>query len=218
MDAVSNYLIFGSTGAIGSACASQLTASGQVISASRDPNDFEKQIDVVSEFHGVIWAHGINIADSPESFEIENYEAVMAANVTFILNSLKILQNKRKLNRNSQLVVLSSVWGKLGRPDKLSYGISKAALGGLVRSIAADLGPSGIQINAVSPGPLDTPMTIKNLKPEELERVVSECPLKRLITLEEVTSVICGLVTGKLSGVTGQEIIIDGGWSTSKLV
>jgi 3-oxoacyl-[acyl-carrier protein] reductase len=218
MDAVSNYLIFGSTGAIGSACASQLTASGQVISASRDPNDFENQIDVVSEFHGVIWAHGINIADSPESFEIENYEAVMAANVTFILNSLKILQNKRKLNRNSQLVVLSSVWGKLGRPDKLSYGISKAALGGLVRSLAADLGPSGIQINAVSPGPLDTPMTIKNLKPEELERVVSECPLKRLITLEEVTSVICGLVTGKLSGVTGQEIIIDGGWSTSKLV
>jgi enoyl-[acyl-carrier-protein] reductase (NADH) len=61
-------------------------------------------------------------------------------------------------------------------------------------------------------------MTIKNLNPEELERVVSECPLKRLVTLEEVTSVVCGLVTGKLSGVTGQELIVDGGWSTSKLV
>ena len=61
-------------------------------------------------------------------------------------------------------------------------------------------------------------MTIKNLMPEELERVISESPIKRLVTLAEVTSIICELATGKLSGVTGQEIIIDGGWSVSKLV
>jgi hypothetical protein len=103
-------------------------------------------------------------------------------------------------------------------PGKLSYAVSKAALGGLVRSLATDLGPRGIQINAVSPGPIDTPMTLKNLNPKELERVISESPIKRLVTLAEVTSVICDLARGKFSGVTGQEIMVDGGWSVSKLV
>jgi NAD(P)-dependent dehydrogenase (short-subunit alcohol dehydrogenase family) len=100
----------------------------------------------------------------------------------------------------------------------LSYGISKAAVGGLVRSLAADLGHRGIQINAVAPGPIDTPMTITNLNPEELERVISESPLKRLVNLGEVASVVCELASGKLSGVTGQEIIVDNGWSVTKLV
>jgi enoyl-[acyl-carrier-protein] reductase (NADH) len=61
-------------------------------------------------------------------------------------------------------------------------------------------------------------MTIKNLKPEELKRVISETPINRLVTLDEVVSTVCGIATGKFSGVTGQEIVIDGGWSVSKLV
>ena len=116
------------------------------------------------------------------------------------------------------MVVLSSIWSQKSRPNKLSYSVSKAALSGLIRSLSVDLGASGIQINAVLPGPIDTPMTIKNLKPEELARVISETPIERLIKLEEVVSVVCAFVTGKMKGVTGQEIIIDGGWSVSKLV
>ena len=142
----------------------------------------------------------------------------MEANVTFILKTLKMLLDKGKVNRDSHLVVISSIWSHLSRPNKMSYGISKAALGGLVRSLAIDLGPLGIQINAVLPGPVDTPMTIKNLKPEDLKRVISETPIKRLVTLDEVTSVACQIATGKLSGITGQEIVIDGGWRVAKLV
>jgi NAD(P)-dependent dehydrogenase (short-subunit alcohol dehydrogenase family) len=114
--------------------------------------------------------------------------------------------------------VLSSIWSQASRPNKLSYGVSKAAVGGLIRSLAVDLGPMGIHINSVSPGPINSPMTSSLLNLEELERVVSESPLKRLVTLDEVASTVCELVTGKLSGVTGQEIVIDGGWSVSKLV
>lgn len=218
MNDSSSYLVFGASGAIGSTCVTELNSGGRVISGSRNLIELERQIDLIPEFHGVVWAQGINTADSSENFEIASYENVMSANVTFILNSLKVLQEKGKLQKDSQLVVLCSIWGQFSRPNKLSYGISKAALGGLVRSLAVDLGPLGIQINAVSPGPVDTPMTTKNLKPQELERVISESPLKKLVTLEEVTSVICGLVRGKFSGVTGQDIVIDNGWSVSKLV
>lgn len=212
------YLIFGSNGTIGSSCAEFLMRHARVVCAKRDFTSLRDQINQIQNVDGVIWAQGVNTSDSVVNFELDMYENHINANVSYILNSLTLLLNAGILKKDSQLVVLSSVWGQLSRPSKLSYGISKAALGGLVRSLATDLGPLGIQINAVSPGPIDTPMTIKNLMPEELERVISESPIKRLVTLAEVTSIICELATGKLSGVTGQEIIIDGGWSVSKLV
>lgn len=212
------YLIFGASGSIGSACIQKLQQSGIVISGSRNLDELENKINLIPRFDGVIWAQGINAADSAELFQIDSYEKVMDANVTFVLRSLRVLLDAGKIQANSQLVVVSSVWSKLSRPNKMSYGISKAAVGGLVRSLSVDLGPLGIQINAVAPGPIDTPMTATNLKPKELERVISESPLKRLVNLDEVASVVCELAAGKLSGVTGQEIIIDNGWSVSKLV
>ena len=210
--------MFGASGSIGSACSKNLQSRGTVIHGSRDLMEFEGQVDSISKLDGVIWAQGLNAADSFGNFEADAYENVMDANVTFILRSLKVLMDRGKIQQDSQLVVISSVWSQISRPNKLSYGISKAALGGLVRALATDLGPLGIQINAVSPGPIDTPMTTRNLKPEDLDRVISESPLKRLVTLDEVTSLICELAAGNLSGITGQEIVIDGGWSVSKLV
>jgi NAD(P)-dependent dehydrogenase (short-subunit alcohol dehydrogenase family) len=213
-----NFLIFGATGSIGAACMEKLQRSGDITIASRDLEELVRQVSPISSFDGVIWAQGVNAADSAVTFQIDSFMKVMDANVTFVLSSLKVLLDTGKIQSNSQLVVISSIWSQLSRPNKLSYGISKAAVGGLVRSLAADLGQRGIQINAVAPGPIDTPMTITNLNPEELERVISESPLKRLVNLGEVASVVCELATGKLSGVTGQEIIVDNGWSVTKLV
>lgn len=213
-----SFLVFGASGSIGAACTEKLQLFGNTIGGSRDLGELERQVHSISRIAGVIWAQGINATDSAETFHIDSFEKVMDANVTFVLRSLKVLLDSGKIQSDSQLVVVSSVWSQLSRPNKMSYGISKAAACGLVRSLAADLGPLGIQVNAVSPGPIDTPMTISNLKPEELDRVISESPLKRLVYLNEVASVVCELATGKLSGVTGQEIIIDSGWSVSKLV
>ena len=218
MNNSSNFLVLGATGSIGSVCAEKLQKSGNVFLGNRDLAKLENQIKEISGFDGIIWAQGINAADSMEDFALQTFEEVMEANVTHILSTLKMLLDNGKINRNSQLVVISSIWSQISRPKKISYGISKAALGGLVRSLSIDLGPLGIQINAVLPGPVDTPMTIKNLRPEELKRVISETPIGRLVTLDEVATIACGIATGKLSGVTGQEIVIDGGWSVSKLV
>ncbi len=213
-----NFLVFGASGSIGAACTEKLQVSGNITIGNRDLAELEGRINPISKFDGVIWAQGINATDSALTFQIDSFTKVMDANVTFVLRSLQVLLDANKIQSNSQLVVVSSVWSQLIRPNKMSYGISKAAVSGLVRSLAVDLGPRGIQINAVSPGPINNPMTIKNLKPEELERVISESPLKRLVNLSEVASVVCELARGKLSGVTGQEIIIDNGWSVSKLV
>jgi len=213
-----NFLVFGASGAIGSACVESLSSVGHVIAGNRDTEELEEKIASVPFFAGVIWAQGLNHADSYSDFDLSDCERVLSANVTLIPRTLKILHKGQKIKPHSQLVVLSSIWGEIARPNKLSYGISKAAIGGLIRSLAVDLGPSGVEINSVSPGPIDTPMTIANLKPAELQRVISETPIKRLVTLDEVVSLVCGLATGKFRGVTGQDFIIDGGWSVAKLV
>jgi 3-oxoacyl-[acyl-carrier protein] reductase len=218
MNEKSNFLVLGATGTIGLACAEKLKVRGTVVMGSKDLSELAEQINSVPNFSGVVWAQGMNIADSAFNFDSDKYQCLMEANVVFIMSSLSLLLKAGSLGHASQLVVLSSIWSQASRPNKLSYGVSKAAVGGLIRSLAVDLGPMGIHINSVSPGPINSPMTSSLLNLEELERVVSESPLKRLVTLDEVASTVCELVTGKLSGVTGQEIVIDGGWSVSKLV
>ena len=213
-----NYLVFGSNGSIGSRCAEQLREIGNVLCGSRDESKLDLELEQVSSISGVIWAQGVNSSDSIEGFNAVDFNKVIDANVTFILSTTRKLLELRKLTNDAQLVIVSSMWSQLSRPNKLAYSVSKTALLGVVRSLAIDLGARGIQVNAVAPGPIDTPMTRENLSSHELGRLMSETPIKRLITLDEVVNTLCAFVTGQMSGVSGQEIVIDGGWSVSKLV
>jgi 3-oxoacyl-[acyl-carrier protein] reductase len=213
-----NYLVFGSNGSIGSGCAVQLQNFGVVIKGSRDPLKFDSQMGQVSTISGVIWAQGINSSDSIAGFNPVDFNKVIDANVTFILSTTRKLLESQKLSKDAQLVIVSSMWSQLSRPNKLAYSISKTALLGVIRSLAIDLGESGIQVNAVAPGPIDTPMTRENLSTQELNRLISETPIKRLVTLDEVVNTLCAFAIGQMSGISGQEIIIDGGWGVSKLV
>jgi 3-oxoacyl-[acyl-carrier protein] reductase len=212
------FLVFGSNGSIGSRCAEQLQNFGVVIKGSRDPLKFESQLEKVSSISGVIWAQGINSSDSIVGFNAVDFNKVIDANVTFILSTTRKLLESQKLSKDAQLVIVSSMWSQLSRPNKLAYSISKTALLGVIRSLAIDLGESGIQVNAVAPGPIDTPMTRDNLSTQDLNRLISETPIKRLVTLDEVVNTLCAFVIGQMSGISGQEIIIDGGWGVSKLV
>jgi NAD(P)-dependent dehydrogenase (short-subunit alcohol dehydrogenase family) len=213
-----NFLVFGSNGSIGSRCAEQLQNFGIVIKGSRDPLQFDSQLGQVSSISGVIWAQGINSSDSIAGFNAVDFNKVIDANVTFILSTTRKLLESQKLSKDAQLVIVSSMWSQLSRPNKLAYSISKTALLGVIRSLAIDLGESGIQVNAIAPGPIDTPMTRENLSTQELNRLISETPIKRLVTLDEVVNTLCAFVIGQMSGISGQEIIIDGGWGVSKLV
>ena len=212
------FLVFGSNGSIGSRCAEKLQNFGVVINVSRDPLKFDAELEQVSSISGVIWAQGVNSSDSIEGFNELDFNKVIEANVTFVLNTTRKLLESKKLTKNAQLVIVSSMWSQFSRPNKLAYSISKTALLGAIRSLAIDLGQRGIQVNAIAPGPIDTPMTRENLSSQELDRLISETPIKRLVTLDEVANALCVFVTGQMSGISGQEIVIDGGWGVSKLV
>lgn len=210
------FLIFGSTGSIGNRCSELLEENSIVIRGEKTINGLNAQLSKIEAISGVIWAQGRNATDSiiQESNELE---LVLQANLFFIVESLMALISTGKLKRGAQLVIIGSVWSSLARPDKMSYIVSKSAIGGLVRSLAVDLGKYEIQVNAISPGPVDTRMTRNNLTIEEIKRIEKETPLGRLIELDEICRIIVDVARGRMKGMTGQEITVDGGWGISKL-
>jgi 3-oxoacyl-[acyl-carrier protein] reductase len=212
------YLVFGSHGAIGENCVSKLNNSGTVIRASRNLQELTQQLSIIKSLKGVVWAQGINHSASVSSFDRNSFNQIVDVNVTYIMSTVQVLLEHGLLISGSNLVVVSSIWATLAKPNKLEYSISKAAVSALARSLSVDLGEQGILVNSVAPGPVDSTMTREQLSATDLSRITSETPLKRLVSLSEVANLITALASGALSGVTGQEIVIDGGWSVSKLV
>ena len=169
-------------------------------------------------FDGIVWANGRNINDSILDYSQENLDLLINANLNFILKSLNLILNENAISNKASLVLISSIWQNHARNLKLSYSVSKAALAGLVKSCAIDLGSKGIRVNSVSPGVVLNNMSKKNLSEEQISKISSETPLGHLVTEQEVAKVVSWLLSDGSSGLTGQDITVDGGWTIARYV
>jgi len=220
-------LVVGGFGVLGSAIAAKLEAAGaRVLRASRSPHAGVTGAIMLDDdaFQGlpvlqaVVWAQGVNLNDRADTHESEDFSRMFEINVALVARQLRTLMAAKRLARDARLVVLSSIWEDVARPGKFSYTVSKAAVGGLVRAAAQDLAPQGILVNAVLPGVVDTPMTRAMLSPAQIERVESATGFGRMVTPEDVASLVGYLCSQHNTGVTGQSIVVDLGFSLGHLV
>ncbi len=225
-----NVLVFGAGGALGSAIASALMAKGDHLhtagSAEASPSAAARSHVVLSyaespnanlfaalpPLDAVVWAHGLNASDSITTFDPITFERLWQCNVMFIAASLSALLVSGRLQRDSRLCVISSIWQLESRLGKLSYTVSKAALQGLVKSCALDLGAQGILINAILPGVVDSPMTRRHLSAEQIETITSQTALGRLAQPEDIAEATAFLVSPSNRFITGQFLTVDGGF------
>jgi NAD(P)-dependent dehydrogenase (short-subunit alcohol dehydrogenase family) len=121
------------------------------------------------------------------------------------------------LNDGASIIVNTSVAGEIGVPNGTAYAATKAALRSFTRSIAAELVERGIRVNAVSPGPIETPAGFertglsKETIDEMLKGFISMVPMKRIGQPEEIAATVAFLASQDASFITGAEIPVDGG-------
>ena len=126
---------------------------------------------------------------------------------------LRIIQkiSKRMSRQKSGVIInMGSLAGIEPQAGKIAYGSSKAAVMMMTKCLAKELGPLGIRVNSIAPGPIETEM-IHQYKDEMLERLASESALRRLGKKEEIANVALFLASDKSSYINGEIIKVDGG-------
>lgn len=109
------------------------------------------------------------------------------------------------------IITVSSMWGLRGASCESAYSATKAALIGFTRSLALELAPSGIRVNCIAPGVIDTEM-LDELPPGIKDTLADETPLRRLGTPEDIAAAVTFLASDAASFITGQTLTCDGGF------
>ena len=113
--------------------------------------------------------------------------------------------------KQGRILTVSSMWGRSGASYEAAYSAAKAGVIGLTQALARELGPSGITVNCVAPGVIDTEMNA-GLTPEDLQALSEETPLGRLGTPEDVARALLFLASPEAGFLTGQVLGVDGGY------
>ncbi len=153
---------------------------------------------------------GVALVKQIQDISYEEYNRLFAVNMggTFLCSREAA---KKMLEKGDGLIVnISSVWGEVGASCESVYAASKAAILGFTKSLAKELGYSGIRVNAVSPGVIDTKMN-EHFSKEDMKAIVGEIPVGRVGTLQDVASAV--LFLEENTYVTGADIPVNGGFS-----
>lgn len=140
----------------------------------------------------------------------EQYDAVIAVNQKSVFNMIKLVGAVMLRQKHGSIVSLASVAGLYGNPGQMNYSASKAAIVGMTKTAAKELGSRGITVNAVAPGFIKTAMT-DALSDDVKNAMMKQVAMGRYGTPEEIASVVSFLCSADASYVTGQTIEISGG-------
>lgn len=236
-------VVFGAAGGIGSNIVEVLLGDGAQVAATdlespesnahinrvcdvRNQDHIEETISQVEKelgpVSGSVFVAGVlHPATATEELRVEDWERVHDTNVVGALRVAKTIVPQMKKRRYGRIVHIASWWGYYGHAFFAPYGSSKAALMSLTQSMAEELGPTGVTVNSVSPGMIDTPMHKSAIETEAEERNLSfeemqaiewaKIPLGYAGPPAAISDAVSFLLSRRSGYITGATIDVNGG-------
>jgi 3-oxoacyl-[acyl-carrier protein] reductase len=139
-----------------------------------------------------------------------DWDAVLQTNLNGAFLAIQQALPGMMRNRWGRIINISSIVGQAGSAGQVNYAASKAALIGMSKSLAQELGSRSITVNVVAPGYIDTDMT-KDLPEERKQKILAAIPLERIGTAEDVAAAVRFLASEEAGYITGQVLAVNGG-------
>jgi len=162
------------------------------------------QLDILVCNAGVAW-QGLT-----QDMSDEDYRRIMSTDLDGVFYCCRAVLPHMISRKRGKIITISSMWGQVGGACEVAYSAAKAGVIGLTKALAKEVGPSGITVNCIAPGVIDTEMNA-HLAPQDLAALSDDTPLNRLGTPEDVANVVSFLCSPAADFLTGQIIAPNGG-------
>lgn len=215
------FLTGGARG-IGAAIREELMLRGyEVVAPSREELDLSDPQSVEQYLGGhhdlevdiLINNAGINTPQSLVEISQDHWKQSLQANLSAAFRLTQFFAPSMSKQGYGRILNISSIFSLVTKEGRGAYSMTKAALNALTRTAAVEFGPSGILVNSLAPGYVDTEMTRKNNSTEVIAALVASIPLRHLAEPSHLAKVAAFLVSDENKYITGQTIVADGGFT-----
>jgi len=177
-------------------------------------NIFLSQIKKLKKIDILINCAGINKLYDIDKIDKNFLDQIYKVNLRGPIILTNEISKKMIKKRSGRIINISSIFGVVSKSGRSLYSSTKFGLIGLTKASALDLAKNNILVNSVSPGVIKTKLTTSVLSPKQLSKIKHEIPLKRLGDVEDVSNLVCFLCSELNNYITGQNFIVDGGYTS----